>query len=398
MSTGHPFRKGKVICKGPPGGFRSGQVKRGHPLHRQARWRHMKVHMQALIGEGCGGEGSIALLPPPTGRPPLPPAELLRAQLAFATAAASEAGRAGPLHTSYPSLEALAAAGSALEGVGTSGGGEGVDTEEGDVISHRKRKGAGYDAAEELSETEGEGGSGDSRRDHGGRGHKKPRLVWTAELHARFMNAVTHLGVKHAAIQQQGHPPLFQHNMGAMPPGAGFPGFMPPPPGAAAGIPQLQWGPSPAGPPAAEGVPSSAEISAPMAGNPWFSHQQGGYGGAMGFPQMGAFGQPQGNFPGQEGPPGLPYGWVWGLAPPGGGGMVLPPGGLPPQQPLGKFDPSTAPSEPGPSAEHVKAATGPAAEGTPSAGGAEAAAEGGPSNVGVFDEQQAPESKDDAPT
>lgn len=39
----------------------------------------------------------------------------------------------------------------------------------------------------------GEGGSGDSRRDHGGRGHKKPRLVWTAELHARFMNAVTHL-------------------------------------------------------------------------------------------------------------------------------------------------------------------------------------------------------------
>jgi hypothetical protein len=64
----------------------------------------------------------------------------------------------------------------------------------------------------------------------------------------------------------------------------------------------------------------------------------------MGFPQMGAFGQPQGNFPGQEGPPGLPYGWVWGLASPGGGGMVLPPGGLPPQQPLGKFDPSTAPS------------------------------------------------------
>ena len=26
-----------------------------------------------------------------------------------------------------------------------------------------------------------------------GRSSKKPRLVWTAELHARFMNAVNHL-------------------------------------------------------------------------------------------------------------------------------------------------------------------------------------------------------------
>ncbi|KAL3145876.1 hypothetical protein ABBQ38_015246 [Trebouxia sp. C0009 RCD-2024] len=30
------------------------------------------------------------------------------------------------------------------------------------------------------------------------RGAKKPRLVWTSELHARFMNAVNHLGVKNA--------------------------------------------------------------------------------------------------------------------------------------------------------------------------------------------------------
>ena len=50
---------------------------------------------------------------------------------------------------------------------------------------------------------------------------------------------------------------------------------MPPPPGAAAGGPQLQWGPSPAGPPAAEGGPSLAEISGPMAGNPWLSLPQG---------------------------------------------------------------------------------------------------------------------------
>lgn len=45
-------------------------------------------------------------------------------QLAFAPAAATDVGRAGPVSTAYPSLEALAAAGSAAEGVGTSGGGE----------------------------------------------------------------------------------------------------------------------------------------------------------------------------------------------------------------------------------------------------------------------------------
>lgn len=58
-------------------------------------------------------------------------------QLAFATAAASEAGRAGPLHTSYPSLEALAAAGSALEGVGTSGGGEVCDRDESGISQYQ---------------------------------------------------------------------------------------------------------------------------------------------------------------------------------------------------------------------------------------------------------------------
>ena len=30
------------------------------------------------------------------------------------------------------------------------------------------------------------------------RASKKPRLVWTPELHMRFMNAVNHLGIKHA--------------------------------------------------------------------------------------------------------------------------------------------------------------------------------------------------------
>lgn len=43
-------------------------------------------------------------------------------------------------------------------------------------------------------------GSGDESSDKQGesRGAKKPRLVWTSELHARFMNAVNHLGVKNA--------------------------------------------------------------------------------------------------------------------------------------------------------------------------------------------------------
>ena len=44
------------------------------------------------------------------------------------------------------------------------------------------REGSGDESSERLGES---------------RGAKKPRLVWTAELHARFMNAVNHL-VRHA--------------------------------------------------------------------------------------------------------------------------------------------------------------------------------------------------------
>ncbi|CAL8465155.1 g4690 [Coccomyxa elongata] len=382
----------------------------------------------------------------PSGRPPLHPTEMLRAQMVFG---GSEAGRPGPMSTAYPSLEALAEAGSAAaaEGIGTSGGGEqGVDTEGGDVISHRKRRGADFDAAEELSETEGEGGSADSRRDPSGRGHKKPRLVWTAELHARFMNAVTHLGVKHAvpktilqlmnvegmtrenvashlqkyrlylkrlagypsaarlpldtlqqvqqAIQQQGHPPLFQPGMGALPPGAGvgpFHGFMPPPP-AGAGGPHVHWG-TPAVPSTTEGGPP-AEGSSQMPGNPWLALQQTGYGSAMAFPQLGSFVQSPSSFPGQDVPPGLPYGWVWGLGPPSGGPMGLTPG-LPPQQPsgqpLGQPTPPAAPNDPGLSTERLDRPPAAAAEGDPAIardpsaaaaeGGPSAAAEDGPSDM-----------------
>lgn len=48
------------------------------------------------------------------------------------------------------------------------------------------------DSGGEGSEDESLDKQGDSR------GAKKPRLVWTSELHARFMNAVNHLGVKNA--------------------------------------------------------------------------------------------------------------------------------------------------------------------------------------------------------
>ncbi len=46
--------------------------------------------------------------------------------MVFGSAAGSEAGRPGPMSMAYPSLEALAEAGSAAaaEGIGTSGGGE----------------------------------------------------------------------------------------------------------------------------------------------------------------------------------------------------------------------------------------------------------------------------------
>lgn len=44
-------------------------------------------------------------------------------------------------------------------------------------------------------DSDGDGGASGS---HSTRASKKPRLVWTPELHARFMNAVNHLGVKNA--------------------------------------------------------------------------------------------------------------------------------------------------------------------------------------------------------
>eukprot|EP00959_Pyramimonas_sp_CCMP1952_P444148 9298800-Pyramimonas_sp.AAC.1 len=39
-------------------------------------------------------------------------------------------------------------------------------------------------------------GMGGGEGKGGGRSLKKPRLVWTTELHQRFLNAVNHLGVK----------------------------------------------------------------------------------------------------------------------------------------------------------------------------------------------------------
>eukprot|EP00850_Spirogloea_muscicola_P013613 SM000093S24424 [mRNA] locus=s93:195063:198358:- [translate_table: standard] len=52
----------------------------------------------------------------------------------------------------------------------------------------------GGEAGSEATTSGGSGGSAGPS----GRQSKKSRLVWTAELHSRFMNAVNHLGVKHA--------------------------------------------------------------------------------------------------------------------------------------------------------------------------------------------------------
>lgn len=49
---------------------------------------------------------------------------------------------------------------------------------------------------ETTKESEGAGCSEGETEGNSGRSPKKPRLVWTSELHARFMNAVNHLGIK----------------------------------------------------------------------------------------------------------------------------------------------------------------------------------------------------------
>mmetsp|Transcript_4739 Transcript_4739/g.8114 ORF Transcript_4739/g.8114 Transcript_4739/m.8114 type:complete len:385 (-) Transcript_4739:367-1521(-) len=49
-----------------------------------------------------------------------------------------------------------------------------------------------------ISAEESLAGMGGGEGKGGGRSSKKPRLVWTTELHQRFLNAVNHLGVKSA--------------------------------------------------------------------------------------------------------------------------------------------------------------------------------------------------------
>ncbi|CAK0787242.1 hypothetical protein CVIRNUC_010459 [Coccomyxa viridis] len=306
--------------------------------------------------------------PPKPGRPPLPP-DLLRPQVAGLQGLSSVLAVSPPTSVPYPSLEALA---SIAEGIGTSGGGEAVDTDEGDLVSQQGKRRAEPDEAEEgLSETEGEGGSGDSRRAEGR--HKRPRLVWTAELHARFMNAVNHLGVKNAvpktilqlmnvegmtrenvashlqkyrlylkrmagyppaarlpldtlqqvqqAIQQQGHPPLFQQNIGGMPAavGIGFPGYLPASTGA--GPSATQWRP-PLLPVPSEGPPAS-EAGPSLQPFPWLG---GPFQGPGGFPPgMGMYGHMPAAFPSgaPEGGATPGYGWFWGMV----GGPGQPAGG-----------------------------------------------------------------------
>ena len=52
------------------------------------------------------------------------------------------------------------------------------------------------DAVKDEEGGEGVGCSEGETEGNSQRSPKKPRLVWTSELHARFMNAVNHLGIK----------------------------------------------------------------------------------------------------------------------------------------------------------------------------------------------------------
>ncbi|KAK9820856.1 hypothetical protein WJX81_004769 [Elliptochloris bilobata] len=89
---------------------------------------------------------------------------------------------------------------SPVEGVGTSGGGEGCDTDEGTSAARGGRKRALEGTPdEEGSEAEGAPSSSSGPRPGGGsRRAKRPRLVWTMELNKRFLDAVMHLGISQA--------------------------------------------------------------------------------------------------------------------------------------------------------------------------------------------------------
>lgn len=76
---------------------------------------------------------------------------------------------------------------------GGDGGGDGADADEEGAPKPQDLERDAAAAAARAGKRPAE-----DEADNAARGPKKPRLVWTTELHTRFMNAVNHLGVKHA--------------------------------------------------------------------------------------------------------------------------------------------------------------------------------------------------------
>ncbi|KAJ7567186.1 hypothetical protein O6H91_02G135700 [Diphasiastrum complanatum] len=79
--------------------------------------------------------------------------------------------------------------------------GHGVDEEDGkeEVLSDiSSKKGQNQVDGMDLDEADLPGGAETSGEEMGARTLKRPRLVWTPQLHKRFVDAVAHLGIKNA--------------------------------------------------------------------------------------------------------------------------------------------------------------------------------------------------------
>ncbi|KAK6125203.1 hypothetical protein DH2020_041069 [Rehmannia glutinosa] len=71
------------------------------------------------------------------------------------------------------------------------------------ALSSQPNSSAEFDSPE-LSGAAGGGSGGAGGSDEPARTLKRPRLVWTPQLHKRFVDAVAHLGIKNAGISSNG--------------------------------------------------------------------------------------------------------------------------------------------------------------------------------------------------
>jgi len=88
------------------------------------------------------------------------------------------------------------------DGVGTGDPAPGQGQGQGQGLGHQRvSPGTGKETEPHASATKKHARENDGSKPAAAattRAHKKPRLVWTPELHMRFMNAVNHLGIKNA--------------------------------------------------------------------------------------------------------------------------------------------------------------------------------------------------------